>query len=178
MKKIFCILSISASAVFTAYYLHFGGLFGNSSALSKVGLTHPVYFAVWCILTYSALSYNLHTAYAKTKYKFYIPMLIISGMGMILTLCCDFNYDIYPQYIAHCIGSLTFSALMGISIFLLFLLTQKYVFAVISGTILIADLILLIIFKETALIETVPIFIGYILLGINNFAKEKELIEA
>ena len=96
---------------------------------------------------------------------------------MILTLCCDFDYDIKIQYWLHCIGSMTFSIVSGITVFMLFLLKRDYVLTSITGVILIADLILLLIFKETALIELMPIFAGYILLNIHNMRREKSLIE-
>ena len=65
---------------------------------------------------------------------------------------------------------------MGITVFLLFLLSKSYILAAISGVVLIADLVLLLIFKETAIIELMPIFTGYILMSIHNFKKEKILI--
>ncbi|MGN0528277.1 MAG: hypothetical protein ACI4IE_04015, partial [Eubacterium sp.] len=78
----------------------------------------------------------------------------------------------------HCIGSLTFSAVSGITVFLLFLLNFKKsfmfkVFTCITGVILVVDLICLFIFKETGLIEALPIFAGYIMLMITNFRREK-----
>ena len=103
-------------------------------------------------------------------------LLFLSAIGMALTLTCDFDYNKYPQYLAHCIGSLAFSVIMGINVFLLFFLTKKYLFALISAVILVLDLIMLIIFKETALIEIVPIFAGYIMLTINNLKEGKEKV--
>ena len=178
MKKYLCCLSVSAAVIFTIYYLRFAGLFTNKSALSTVGLEHPVLFFVWGISTYLALAVNIVFGYMKTKYRFYIVLLIISFIGIMLTVFCDFDYDKKAQYILHCAGSLAFSSIMGICVFLLFLLGKKYIFALICGCVLIADLICLFIFKETALIEIVPIFTGYILLLINNLKKERKAIEA
>lgn len=172
-------MSIIVAVAVTVIYLSLGnGIFGNESALSKTGLRHPVWFLSWGIITYFALAFNLHVAYSKTKYRFYIPLLAVSFLGMALTVNCDFDYSLYPQYVAHCIGSLTFSAVTGVNVFLLFLLTKKYISSAVCGAILIVDLILLIIFKETALIEITPIFAGYILLLINNLKGERIKIEA
>ena len=71
-----------------------------------------------------------------------------------------------------------FSAVTGITIFLLFLLNYKKgrifkIFTYITAIILITDLICLLIFKETGLIEALPIFAGYLLLGIVNLRREK-----
>ncbi len=178
MKKRICLLTVVIAVSITIYYLTFGGIRGNESALSTVGLEHPIWFAFWGISTYTALAFNIHTAFCKTKYKFYIILLIISAVGMVLTLSCDFDYDKYPQYLAHCIGSLAFSGVTGVSVFLAFLLNKKYILSAISALILITDLIMLLIFKETALIEIVPIFAGYIMLLINNLTLRKDKIEA
>lgn len=178
MKKTICVISVIVAAAITILYVRIGGIFGNESALSKTGLSHPIFFSLWGISTYCALAFNLYVGYSKTKYKFYIPFLAVSLVGMILTITCDFDYSIYPQYIAHCIGSLTFSAVTGISVFLLLLLTKKYAMAIVCGFVLLADLIFLLIFKETALIEVVPVFVGYILLLINNLKGERVKIAA
>lgn len=178
MKRYLCCFSVLTAVIFTLYYLHFAGLFTNKSALSTVGLEHPLLFIIWGFLTYTALAVNLVFGYMQTKYKFYIALLIISFIGIVLTVFCDFDYDKKVQYILHCAGSLTFSAVTGICVFLLFLLSKKYIFAIICGCVLIADLICLFIYKETALIEIVPVFTGYILLLINNLRKERKTIEA
>lgn len=176
IKNITSFTTIVVAVAVTVYYLTFGGIKGNDSALSTVGLSHPILFSLWGISTYIALAFNIHIAFKKTKFKFYIILLIISAIGMALTLTCDFDYDIYPQYLAHCIGSLAFSAVTGITVFLAFLLNKKYILTAISGLILLTDLVMLLIFKETALIEIVPIFSGYILLLINNFDTRKDKI--
>ncbi len=177
-KRLICIISVIIAVGITAFYLHITGFIGNESALSKVGLVHPVIFSFWGISTYFAIAFNIFTGFSKTKYKFYIFLLALSFLGMALTLCCDFDYSVYPQYLAHCIGSLTFSAVTGITVFLLFVLTKNYISAVICGAVLLTDLVLLIIFKETALIEVVPVFVGYALLLIHNLKGEKVKIEA
>ena len=177
MKKIFCLCSSIIAVVYSLYYAGLGGFIGNSGALSKIGLTHPVLFIIWGAVTCIALFFNLTVGYMKMKYKFYIPLLIIASIGMILTVTNDFDYSQKSEYLLHCIGSLTFSAVMGITVFLLFLLSKDYLLTAISGFILIADLILLIIFKETAIIELAPIFAGFILLGIHNTRRERQTVE-
>ncbi len=172
MKKIISIVSCVIAGVYSLYYASLGGYFGNKGALSKIGLEHPLLFAVWGILTIIALDYNIILGFWKTKYKFQYILLSISIIGMIMTICFDFDYAKHSQYILHCIGSMTFSIVTGVTVFLLFLLKKDYTFTAISGIILIADLILLIIFKETAIIELMPIFAGYIMMIIHN-SKEK-----
>lgn len=173
-------LSVPA-VLFTVWYMHFGNLTDNSGALSKTGLVHPVYFAIWGILTFSALYSNLLYSYKKylTKYKFQYYLSFLSGLGMLLTITCKFDYSLKVQYFLHCAGSLTFSVLTGSLVFLLCLLNYKknLLFKVLTytvGIILSADGILLIIFKETALIEAVPVLFGLIILPVINLLdKEK-----
>ena len=100
---------------------------------------------------------------------------------MLLTLLCDFDYSKRTGYLLHCAGSLTFSVLTGVCVFLLFLLNYKKnrlyaAFTYIVGAILILDLILLLIFKQNALIEAVPVIFALVILPIHNFTdlfKEK-----
>ena len=90
----------------------------------------------------------------------------------------DFDFDKKAEYYLHCAGSLTFSAITGITIFLLFLLNYKRnslfkAFTYITAGVLIIDFVCLLIFKETGLIEALPIFAGYILLATVNLRREK-----
>jgi hypothetical protein len=62
---------------------------------------------------------------------------------------------------------------MGVTIFVLFALCFKQskmfaIFTCITAVILLCDLVCLLIYKENALIEALPIFAGYVLLGVVN----------
>ena len=90
---------------------------------------------------------------------------------MILTITCRFDYSLKAEYYLHCTGSLCFSALTGISVFSVFLISFKKsnyfkVLTIIIGLILIVDLVLLLIYKETALIEAIPVLFGLIILPV------------
>jgi len=180
-KNIYTILSISA-LLLTLWLMHYGSLTKNSGALSKTGLNHPVLFMVWCTAVYFSLHLNiLHglKQIGKINTGYYL-LSTAAGIGMLLTAVCDFDYALRLQYYLHCAGSLTFSAITGIMVFLLFLYqirksTLHKITAVTIGIILISDFILLLIYKETALIEAVPILFGLIVLPVFNFyIKEKE----
>lgn len=177
IKKIFCIFLSAAAVIYSIYYASLGGFKGYSGALSKIGLQHPVLFAIWGLLTCTALFYNITAALRENKFKFHYPMLAAAGVGMLLTVTFDFDYDKRMQYILHCAGSLSFSALTGITVVILFIVKKDYIFAAVSGAVLAADLIMLIIFKETAFIELTPIFAGLIMLNIHNLKKEKKAVE-
>lgn len=173
MKKIICIALCVISGIYSVWYASLGGFSGNEGALSKIGLEHPILFTIWGILTFIALAANIVTGFMETKYKFYIFLLVIALIGLALTLIFDFDYNKMPDYYLHCGGSLTFSAVMGITVLLLFLLKKSYILSIIAGAVLFGDLMLLIVFKETAIIELAPIFSGYIMLCIHNFAERR-----
>lgn len=177
MKNFLSIFLSIVSIAYSIYYASLGGFKGNSAALSKIGLNHPVLFFIWGILTFAALYFNIFIAFKKTKHKFQYILMSIALIGMLLTLCFDFDYSQQTDYWLHCIGSMTFSIISGITVFLVFLLNKEQISAIITGAILIIDLVLLLIFKETAIIELFPIFSGYILLGISNVRKENKKIE-
>lgn len=182
-KAIYTFLSI-VSVLLTLWLMHYGSLTENDGALSKTGLKHPILFAIWGIITYSALHFNIIYGLNKINKanQIYYIFSAIAGIAMLLTICCDFNYSQRVQYYLHCTGSLTFSAITGIFVFILFLYQFRKskiykVFTIIIGSILITDLIFLIIFQENALIEAVPIIFGLIILPIFNFyIKEKEYV--
>ena len=74
---------------------------------------------------------------------------------------------------------MAFSIISGITVFLLFLLCFRRgvifrVFTLVTALTLICDTVFLIIYKETGLIESVPIIIAYIMLCTVNMLKEKE----
>lgn len=179
MKKILAVTSSVTAFLYTVWYMHFGVPYENRGALSKIGLAHHNLFVVWGILTVVALGMNIIFAYQRyTKTKVYIPLLSVSFLGMVLTLCFDFDFDNKLDYYLHCAGSLAFSAVTGVTIFILFLLCCNQgrifkVFTFITGAVLIVDLICLLIFKETGLIEALPIFAGYLLLGITNTRRNR-----
>lgn len=177
MKKFLCIILSLTAIVYSLIYGSLGGFSGNDGALSKIGLSHPVMFVIWGALTCGALFFNIALGFMKTKYKFYIILLAIAFVGMVLTVSCDFDYSKHTEYLLHCIGSLGFSIFTGVTVFLLFLLKRNYIFTAITAVILISDTILLIIFKETALIELAPIIAGLIMLTVHNLGKERTAVE-
>lgn len=183
-KAIICTLSFAAAA-YTVWFMHFGSLTQNSGALSKTGLRHPVFFAVWGMLTFFALLADGIYIYNKgsNKFKkFFIFLCTASFMGMLLTLCFKFDYDLKMQYYLHCAGSLAFSVSSGSAIFTLFLINFKKnrlyaALTVIIVTILAADLIFLIIYQENALIEGVPVIFALVSMPI-VILSEKEVKES
>ena len=162
------------STVYTLWYMHFGKPWTNDGALSKIGLEQRAAFIIWGILTFLSLGLNIYTGYRKIeKQKTSIILLGVSAVGMALTLIYRFDYNLMPDYYLHCAGSLLFSAVTGGAVLTLFLLAKRKTFSAVTAAVMLTDLICLLIFKETGIIETVPIFTGYILLSIFNTGSEK-----
>lgn len=157
------ILSICAIA-YTVYFMSLNELTTNDGALSKTGIAHPVLFFIWGILVYASLYSNIFTL-ADKFYKItnlHIILAVASFIGILFTLIFKFEYSLRTQYLLHCSGSLIFSVCTGIAVFITYMYGFKKnifnaVFTVLIGTILITDLVLLIIFKQNALIKALPV---------------------
>lgn len=179
MKRFITPIMSLITMAYTVWYMHYGIPYENSGALSKIGLSHHFEFVVWGVLTMLTLGVGIVICFKRyCKTRAYIPLLIVSSIGMALTLCFDFDYDIKPDYYFHCVGSLLFSVVMGATIFILFLLCYNKsklfeAFTYITSFILLADLVLLIAYKETGLIEVVPIFAGFIMLSAATLRRDK-----
>ncbi|MBQ9530947.1 MAG: hypothetical protein IJR70_02630 [Eubacterium sp.] len=179
MRKTISVVLCAAAFIYTIWYMHFGTPYKNSGALSTIGIEHKGLFVIWGVLTFSALAFSVTLAYKRyLKTKVYVPLLIVSGIGMAAFLIFDFDYDVRLNYFLHCAGSLIFSITMGTTLFLLFLLCYKkekvfMIFTYLSAAVLLIDLLMLLIFKENALIESLPIFAGYIMLSIVNLGRDK-----
>lgn len=182
MKKLIYTSISVLSIMLTLWLMHYGSLTENSGALSKTGLVHPIAFAIWCAAVYSALHLNILYGLKKINRNntYFYVLSAAAGIGMLLTAVCDFDYSLKVQYYLHCAGSLSFSAISGVMVFLLLLFQKNKskfhrVTTIIIGTILTGDFILLLIFQENALIEAVPVIFGLIILPIFNFyIKDKE----
>ena len=178
MKKYIGLILVVITTAYSVYYASLGGFKGNGGALSKIGLTHPLLFALWGALTFITLTYLLLLSYSEIKYSFYKYLIALSLAGMLMTVLFDFDYDEKLQYYIHCTGSLMFSVVTSINVFSLFMISKRYVLSCICAVIVTADFILLLIFKETAFIELFPVFTGYVLLLINDFTKRRYAVEA
>lgn len=189
MKLIINALLSVLAVAYTVYFMSLNDLTTNDGALSKTGIIHPVLFFIWGILVYAALYANIFSL-ANIFHKiteFHIILAVASFAGIILTLIFKFEYSLKVQYFLHCSGSLIFSVCTGIAVFITYLYgfkKSKFIAAltVIIGLILLTDLVLLIIFKQNALIEGVPIIFALAVMpvtqALSNRKKAKELTNA
>ncbi|MCR5207280.1 MAG: hypothetical protein K6C14_02235 [Eubacterium sp.] len=173
MKKYSGALLSLVCIVYTVWYMHFGKPWTNAGALSTIGLRHRALFTVWGLLTLISLTTQIMTGYIRIgRLKTGAALMGTAAVGMALTLIFRFDYDIKPDYYLHCAGSLLFSAVTGVSVFLLFALKKEKTLAGLTALILTGDLICLLIFKETGLIEALPIIAGLIMLTYSNLRRD------
>lgn len=180
MKKfllsLFSLLYIS----FTVWYLHFADPTTNDGALSAIGRQHPVWFAIWGLYTFAVLFLLLAPLYRSIRrLPVCYGLLLPAGVGMALTVGCPFDGERHTLWLLHCIGSLTFSVCSGAAVFLCFCLrfSQGRYWqsaSVLWAVLMFSDFVLLLIFKETGLIEAVPILVGVVLLNIAIYLRKKE----
>ncbi len=185
MKKYILAAISFAAFAYTIWFMHFGELTTIEGSLSKTGINHTFLFAIWGIITFTALYLNVFTLFSEhiKKYswkKFYFTMMLLSATGMALTLSCRFGYEFGAEYYLHCAGSLTFSILTSVIVFTYYMLNFRrhrlYAIAtIVIGVLLITDMIFLIAYKQNALIEAVPILFGLFIMPLTLFIdKEKD----
>ncbi len=188
MKKFLLNVLSLVTVAYTIYYMSLNEITTNEGALSKTGLKHPILFAVWGILTYISLYFGIFAVsnrFKVTKNIHYV-LALAALAGMAMTLIFKFDYSLRVQYLLHCAGSLIFSVCTGICVFITYLYNFKKslffsVFTVLIGLILVTDLIFLLIFKQNALIEALPVIFALVLIPITLYIpvkKEKEYADA
>lgn len=181
MKKIInALLSISA-IIFTVYFMSLNDLTTNEGALSKTGIEHPFLFFIWGLLAYISLYTNIFmlAGCLQKVTRFHFVAASAALIGIIFTVVFKFDYSLKFQYFMHCAGSLTFSVCTAIAVFITYLSGFKIskfnaVLTVAVGTISTADLILLIIYKQTALIEGLPVIFALAAMPVSIYVNDSK----
>ena len=176
-KKLFdciCLIFIVFSFIYTVWYISHGNIFENSGALSTIGLTHPVLFAVWGLTSQITIGINIKNMYGNIskKFKFTNILLFLSTLGIVFTVVFKFDYDLKVNYILLCMWAFSFTVFNFLNVILYFIIKFKdsFIYRLAEYLCLIAitvSLVLLIITKETALNETIHLFTAYIVFTIN-----------
>lgn len=173
MKTIIYYILSAAAIILTVYIISLNELTTNSGAISKTGIEHHLLFVFWGVSVYAALYadvFSLASLFGAKKHFLYV-LALSSFIGMALTLVFKFDSALKLQYYLHCTGSLVFSVCTGLAVFLTFLSgAKKKLFNLISTVIiaaaLVSDLVLLLIFKQNALIEGLPVIFALLIMPI------------
>lgn len=171
-----CAAAIAVSVCYTVWYLHFGNPAEAQGALSTIGLKHPVLFALWGAVTEAALFLNIRRMYVSCKYKnrWASAMLVLAALSILTTVLVPYEYRNLFFYITHCAGAISFVIYNGAALLILFVKYNRKsaVFRVtmyLTITVLLSTLVLFAALGESGLLETIPLFLAYVIVSLVNF---------
>ncbi len=184
-NKTFCMLWLIAGFVFFTVY----GFIDNpdlAKTASVIGKTHPRLFVWWAVFSGVSLYLNLQYLYKLNSFK--NEKLAKFGnvctyLGFICIFACVNIPSVEPednkplQLAAHWSTALLFAAFFAAAIiaFLLHKLMQKSVKHIIMLVVLAATLVLMIVllvlFGKSGGIESIPMWVAYIIVFLLNYSK-------
>lgn len=182
-NRTFCLLWLIAGFIYFTVY----GFIDNPDLVktaSVIGKTHPRLFIWWAVFTGISLFLNIH--YLYKKYSFYEGKLakagnILTYLHVICIFTCVNIPSVEPedgktlQMVAHWSTALLFAIFFSFAL-LLFLLdkaTKKSVKHTVAFVIYAATLIvmvaLLIAFGKSGGLESIPLWVAYVILFLLNY---------
>lgn len=165
------------------YFTVYGFLenpFLPSGTASEIGLKHPIAFKFWGVTSGSALACNLcymysHNEFKNKKAKIAGYVCMVLGVISIMTCVHVPSTRVFGlQMIVHWGTALSFALFFATAI-ILFLVFPKNenkqykLTAIIFGLILLAIVIALLIFDKNGFIESLPMWVAYIIIFLINF---------
>ena len=184
-NKNFCMAWLIAGFIFFTVY----GFIDNpdlAKTASVIGKTHPRLFVWWAVFSGISLFLNLQYLYKLNSFrdgKFAKVGNICTYLGVFCIFACVNIPSVEPedgkplQMVAHWSMALLFAAFFAaaIIVFLLHKSMQKSVkhiimLAVLSLT-LVLMVVLLLIFGKSGGIESIPMWVAYIIVFLMNYAK-------
>lgn len=168
------LLLMAIAAGYTCWYLSFSNPLKSEGALSIIGLSHPVLFALWGFFAECALYVNIEGAYRRTGYqnKWGRLLLNLAILSILITVFVPFDFQQMIQYIIHCYGAISFIVYNGVAMLILFFKFYRQksflIMACISTAILLITLLLFLIIGESGILETVPMLLCFLILCIVN----------
>ena len=184
-NKNFCMAWLIAGFVFFTFY----GFIDNpdlAKTASVIGKTHPRLFVWWAVFSGISLFLNLQYLYKLNSFrdgKLAKVGNICTYLGVFCIFACVNIPSVEPedgkplQMVAHWSMALLFAAFFAaaIIVFLLHKSMQKSVkhiimLAVLSLT-LVLMVVLLLIFGKSGGIESIPMWVAYIIVFLMNYAK-------
>ena len=184
-NKIFCLLWLVAGFIFFTVY----GFIDNPDLVktaSVIGKTHPRLFIWWAVFSGISLFLNIH--YLYKKYSFYDGKLAkIGNVCSYLHVICIFTCVNIPsvepedgktlQMVAHWSTALLFAVFFSVSLifFLMHMASKKsikhIVVLVIYAITLIVMITLLILFGKSGGLESIPLWVAFVIMYLLNYTK-------
>lgn len=172
-KEIVCMVALLASLIYAMYYIDIKNPLQFS--LSEIGRYNWPLFIVWCLLSGIAVLLNVHRLYQRTGYSAGLGKIFLYS-GLIFLVCTFLNMSKDPIifYYIHVATAILFAVLSFASIALCLLYMAKkskayLILTVILFSLILIDLIFLVIYKQMALFESIPLVLCYVVLFFTNF---------
>lgn len=174
-SELVCLAALIAGLTYGMYYLDIQNPFKFS--LSEIGRTNHALFIVWSLFSGFALLLNVPRLYKRTNYKSKLGAWCLAlGLLCLVATFCNMSKEPLP-YAFHVGTALVFALLCFVSIVLplLSMLKKKdkryIILCSIYFALMLADVILLAVFKQMAFYEFAALILSYFVLFFTNFTK-------
>lgn len=176
--EIVCMLSLLASLIYAVYYIDIQDPLKYS--LSEIGRSNWMLFIVWCILSGVALLLNVNKLYERTRHTNFnqrLPKICLySGLGFLVLTFLNMSKEPMFWYYIHVVTAILFAVLTFYSIIscLIYMAKRQKPYLYLTAIVLIIvfiDIVFLIIYKQMALFESIPLILCYIVLFFTNFTQ-------
>lgn len=172
-NEIVCMAALLASLIYAMYYIDIENPLKYS--LSEIGRSNWALFIVWCVLSGLALLLNVYRLYERTGYTGRLgKILLYSGLIFLVLTFLNMSKDPMYWYYIHVATAILFSVLSFFSIAFCLVSMSKRMKAYLYATsvffaLLLVDIVFLIIYKQMALFESIPLVLCYTVLFFTNF---------
>ncbi|MDD4316149.1 MAG: hypothetical protein PHC84_03185 [Clostridia bacterium] len=174
-NEIVCMLALVASLSYAMYYIDIEDPLKYS--LSEIGRSNWALFIVWSLLSGVAILLNVHRLYERTGYSAKLgKAFLYSGLAFLVLTFLNMSKNPMYWYYIHVATAILFAVLSfgSIALCLVYMSNRlkAYLYVtVILFALLLIDIIFLIIYKQMALFESIPLVLCYIVLFFTNFTQ-------
>jgi hypothetical protein len=174
-NEIVCMVALVTSLIYAMYYIDIQNPLQYS--LSEIGRSNWALFIVWSLLSGIAILLNVHRLYERTGYSAKIgKAFLYSGLIFLVLTFLNMSKDPMYWYYIHVATAILFAVLAFASISLCLLYMAKKIKAylyitVILFALILVDIVFLIIYKQMALFESIPLVLCYVILFFTNFTE-------
>lgn len=172
-NEIVCMTALLVSLIYAMFYIDI--LNPLKFSLSEIGRYNSALFIVWCVLSGVAILLNVHRLYERVGYTAKLGKgFLYSGLLFLIATFLNMSKDPIIFYWIHVATAILFSVLSFASIALALINMSKknknyLILTAILFFLILVDIVFLIIYKQMALFESIPLVLCYIVLFFTNF---------
>lgn len=172
-NEIVCMTALLVSLIYAMFYIDI--LNPLKYSLSEIGRYNSALFIVWCILSGVAILLNVHRLYQRVCYTAKLGKgFLYSGLLFLIATFLNMSKDPIIFYWIHVATAILFSVLSFASIALALINMSKknknyLILTAILFFLILVDIVFLIIYKQMALFESIPLVLCYVALFFTNF---------